>query len=286
MKALALYIHIPFCRRKCGYCDFYSVCSEKQIPAYCEAVCQSLEYQSGTWAAKHEIRSIYFGGGTPNLLSAKQLSDILGTIRSRFILAKDIESTIEINPEFSHSRAALQELRDLGFNRLSIGIQSLKNSDLRLLGRLHSSRTAISCLKQARKYFDNISTDLIYAIPGQSLASLKSNVNRLLRFTPEHISAYNLSCEEGTPLAGSVAAGRVRLADEETEREQFLFLHEYLQHKGYEHYEISNYARPGFHSRHNSAYWQNQHYLGIGPSAHSMLYNTRYHYSADLKAYL
>jgi len=286
MKALALYIHIPFCRRKCGYCDFYSVCSENLIPEFCNAACRSLQYQSGTCAAKHKIRSIYFGGGTPNLLSAEQLSGILKTIRSSFILDNNIESTIEINPEFSHRSAALQELRDLGFNRLSIGIQSLKNRELRFLGRLHSSRTALRCLKHARMYFDNISTDLIYAIPGQSLADLKSNVDRLLQFSPEHISAYNLNCEEGTPLAGSVAAGKVRLAGEDTERAQFLFLHEYLLNKGYEHYEISNFAKPGFYSRHNSAYWDHQHYLGIGPSAHSMLYNIRYHYSADIKQYL
>lgn len=286
MKALALYIHIPFCRHKCGYCDFYSVCTDNLIPDFCHAARRSLEYQSGIWAGKHKICSIYFGGGTPNLLSAKQLSGILDTIRNRFILAEDIESTIEINPEFSYRPADLQKLRDLGFNRLSIGIQSLKNRELRLLGRLHSSRTALRCLKHARKRFDNISADLIYAIPGQSLADLKSNVNRLLRFSPEHISAYILSCEEGTPLAENVSAGKVQIADEETEREQFLFLHEYLLQKGYEHYEISNYAQPGFHSRHNSAYWQNQHYLGIGPSAHSMLYNIRYHYAADLKQYL
>jgi oxygen-independent coproporphyrinogen III oxidase len=286
MKDLHLYIHIPFCRRKCVYCDFYSVCRTDQIPQFCTAVTDSLKFQGNIHAPKHRVKSIYFGGGTPNLLSTAQLQRICSSIRRYFHVAEDPECTIEINPEFSKSRSSIKQLRDLGFNRLSIGVQSLQDRELRLLGRLHSSRTALRCLKHARNIFDNISVDLIYAIPGQSLKDLKHHVNRLLAFSPEHISAYNLSCEEGTPLAESVTKGDIRLADEESEREHFLFLHEYLSGKGYEHYEISNFARPGFHSQHNSAYWHDQHYLGIGPSAHSMLDNIRYHFTADLQQYL
>lgn len=286
MKNLYLYIHVPFCRQKCVYCDFYSVCSENLIPAFCEAVCRSLEFQGEIWAPGRKIRSIYFGGGTPNLLNPHQLSGILEAVHKNFKLAKSAECTIEINPEFSKSRKALQALRDIGFNRLSVGVQSLNKCELKMLGRLHNARTAERCLRHARKIFDNISADLIYAIPGQSLKDLKNNADSLLRFAPEHISAYNLSCEEGTPLAKAVAEEKIRLAGEEMERKHFLFLHDYLTKKGYEHYEISNYARPGHYSLHNSAYWSHRQYLGIGPSAHSLLDGIRYLYPADLKAYL
>ncbi|MBW6458786.1 MAG: radical SAM family heme chaperone HemW [FCB group bacterium] len=286
MKALYLYIHIPFCRRKCSYCDFYSLPSENLIPAYIASLKDALHAHAEKLNQEYEVQSIYFGGGTPNILSAEQLNDILSEIRNAFRIAYNAEYTIEINPEFSHDPPSLRALRNIGFNRLSIGIQSFHDADLRVLGRLHTADTALRCLEHARKIFDNISLDLIYAVPGQSRSMMENNLKTALSFSPEHISAYNLTCEPGTPLAGSVENHAVILQDEERERSDFLFVHDYLTANGYEHYEISNYARPGFHSRHNSAYWSEKDYLGLGPSAHSRIGDRRFAYHADLNEFL
>ena len=286
MKPLHLYIHIPFCRKKCAYCDFYSLPAEERVPDYIHALKCALHGHAKDFSSKYEINTIYFGGGTPNILSGKQLNEIFICIRENFHIADNAECTIEINPEFSASAEALQALGDIGFNRLSIGIQSLSDRDLGVLGRLHTADTALRCLEYARTVFDNISVDLIYAVPGQSRDALKQNIDRILFFSPEHISAYNLTYEPGTPMAKAVMNGETSPADEESERSDFLFIHEYLTERGYEHYEISNFARPGFRSRHNSAYWSKHDYLGIGPSAHSKIGDLRCSYEADLEQFL
>jgi oxygen-independent coproporphyrinogen-3 oxidase len=286
MKPLYLYIHIPFCRKKCAYCDFYSIAPEAGADACLNALHASLAYHAERIAGNYRLETLYLGGGTPNLLPADRLRGLIDAVVKYFHIAEDPEISIEINPEFAQEPAQLRALKNAGFNRLSIGVQSLNDAELQLLGRLHSRDTALQCLEQARKLFDNLSADLIYAIPGQTIAGLRENLEALLHFAPEHLSAYALSCEEGTTLAKRVKKGTVTLQDEEDERRAFLFLHAALERRSYRHYEISSYAVTGHESRHNSAYWSGEDYLGIGPSAHSKLGDRRYSYRADLKAFL
>ncbi|MDZ7797435.1 MAG: radical SAM family heme chaperone HemW [Candidatus Marinimicrobia bacterium] len=286
MKELYLYIHIPFCRKKCRYCDFYSMGPDHDTGNFLNALRRSITYHADNISEYYEVQTLYLGGGTPNLLSGSQLAGIVEHVISAFHFTDTPEISIEINPEFAKDRESIRTFYDIGFNRLSIGVQSLNDAELRTLGRLHSRDTALQCLKHAREIFPNISTDLIYAVPGQTMASLEKSLNTLLLFEPEHLSAYNLSCEPGTPLAAAVEKGDILLHDEEAERNFFLFLHERMHQHGYRHYEISSYAKPGSESRHNSAYWSGADYLGIGPSAHTKLQDLRYSYLPDIKAFI
>jgi len=286
MKTLSLYIHIPFCQHKCHYCDFYSLEDHTHMDIYVKTLKKSIAYHANILKRSHQVDTLYFGGGTPNLLTVKQLSDIIQTAQEHFTFTQFPEITIEINPEFSNSEISLQNLKNIGFNRLSIGIQSLNDDELKLLGRLHTAETAVNCLKNARSIFNNLSVDIIYAIPGQSTQSLQQTINTILEFKPDHISAYNLTSEEGTPYAKMIENGKVSKQDEETEIDFFYRIHDFLEIHGYEHYEVSNYARAGFKSRHNSSYWNEKDYLGIGPSAHSRLGHERFAYRADLQAFL
>ena len=286
MKTLALYIHIPFCQHKCHYCDFYSLEDHSNMDIYVDVLKRSLSFHSNKLQESHQVETLYFGGGTPNLLTVKQLSDIIQTAQEYFTFTQFPEITIEINPEFSNSEISLQNLKNIGFNRLSIGIQSLNDDELKFLTRLHTAETAVNCLKNARSIFNNLSVDIIYAIPGQSTQSLQQTINTILEFKPDHISAYNLTSEEGTPYAKMIENGKVSKQDEETEIDFFYRIHDFLEIHGYEHYEVSNYARAGFKSRHNSSYWNEKDYLGIGPSAHSRLGHERFAYHADLQAFL
>ncbi|MDZ7821323.1 MAG: radical SAM family heme chaperone HemW [Candidatus Marinimicrobia bacterium] len=287
MKALYLYIHIPFCRKKCHYCDFYSIIPGQDVAdRYLDALKRAVSFHAERCSGRYELRSIYFGGGTPNLLLPGRLEKVFDRIVSSFRIAEDAEITIEINPEFAHDKDSIRPLADTGFNRLSVGVQSLRDDELRMLGRLHDRDTALRCLEAARNIFPNLSADLIFALPGQRLPALEESLDTLLAFAPEHLSAYNLSCEPGTPLSEMVESGKIRLADEACERRFFLYLHETLGRHGYRHYEISGYARPGRESRHNSAYWSGADYLGLGPSAHSKLADTRHAYDPDLNRFL
>ncbi|MEA2078179.1 MAG: radical SAM family heme chaperone HemW [Candidatus Marinimicrobia bacterium] len=286
MKALSLYIHVPFCQHKCHYCDFYSIEDPKKMDDYVKAVKRSIIYHSRTLKTTHKIETIYFGGGTPNLLSTQHLSSVLKAVKDNFMMREDPEITIEINPEFSNKEGSLQDLKNIGFNRLSIGIQSLNDDELQFLGRLHSAETAITCLRNARNIFNNLSVDIIYAIPGQSAQSLQETLNGILQFDPEHISAYNLTSEEGTPYARMIDNAEVSKPDEDVEIDFFYNIHDQLTLHAYEHYEVSNYAKTGKKSQHNSSYWKDQDYLGIGPSAHSRIGGERFAYRADLQTFL
>ncbi len=286
MKELYLYIHIPFCRKKCRYCDFYSIKPDHNINNFLNALRKSISYHADKISEYYEVQTLYLGGGTPNLLSGSQLERIVEHVISSFHIADSPEISIEINPEFAKDRESIRTLDDIGFNRLSIGIQSLSDPELRILGRLHTRASALQCLKHAREIFSNISTDLIYAVPGQTIASLEKSLSALLFFEPEHLSAYNLSCEPDTPLAAMVKKGEIFLHDEEAERNFFLFLHDKMHQYGYRHYEISSYAKPGTESRHNSAYWSGADYLGLGPSAHTKLQDLRYSYLPDMETFL
>ena len=282
-----LYFHIPFCLQKCSYCNFFSVPgSPKQIENFLTALKSEIKLRATQkeWQTL-TFKTIYFGGGTPSLMTVEQLRDLLADIRQFFSIETNAEITVETNPE-TVTAAKLHSFRDAGVNRLNIGIQSFRDSDLQQLNRAHSAQRAKDCLTEARAAgFDNLGLDLIFALPGQQLADWQRNLDLAVEFGPEHISAYSLTIETGTPLATQVASGTVKPAAESLEHDMYLTAIQYLQTAGYEHYEISNFAKPGFRSRHNQIYWHNEAYLGLGPSAHSYLPPIRRWNSASLSSY-
>jgi oxygen-independent coproporphyrinogen-3 oxidase len=283
-----LYLHIPFCRRKCPYCDFYSeeVC-EATLQGYPELLKQHL-----AWATKQgwseSIDSIYFGGGTPSLLAPEAIADILQAINQTLSLAKDVEITLEANPG-TVSQRSLAGYRIAGVNRLSLGLQTCNDNQLTNLGRLHNRQEGLDAFKWARDAgFDNISLDLMFALPGQTTAELEEDLLAYLELAPEHLSCYGLTAEPETPLQQRVISGELTLPDDEFYADAFMLIHDRLAGAGYEHYEIANYARDGYSCRHNLGYWQRRPYLGIGAGAHSFSANQwgcRREAPADLNAY-
>lgn len=278
--AVGLYIHTPFCAGKCPYCDFYSLSgSQEQYDAYTAAVALELERFGGA-----AVDTVYFGGGTPPLLGSERLARLLCCVRKNYTLTPDAEITVEMNPGDA-SPELLCALRKAGFNRLSMGVQSGIDSELRSLGRRHTAEQAAEAVAMARKAgFDNISLDLMLAVPGQTQESLMQSIDFLSSLSPEHISAYILKIEEGTPFAA--AADSLELCDDDTQAELYLAAVGRLAEKGYGQYEISNFCRPGFESRHNLKYWHCEEYIGIGPSAHGFIGGRRYYYPRDLAAFL
>jgi oxygen-independent coproporphyrinogen-3 oxidase len=264
----SLYVHIPFCERKCVYCDFYSVESSDSLGRFLDALRVEAElYREMAEGSRFE--TLFLGGGTPSLLSPLQMEGLLGMLRSAFWLAAEPEITVETNPG-TVDREKLAAYRSLGVNRLSIGIQSFHDEELQFLGRIHDPGQAARCVEMARETgFGNVSVDLIYSLPGQSAARWESTLRRAVGLGPDHISAYSLIVEEHTPLARSVAAGRVVPNSAEAEAGLYEQAMRLLAAEGFEHYEVSNYARPGFRCAHNLAYWTHVNYLGLGPSAHS-----------------
>jgi len=264
-----LYLHIPFCRRKCPYCDFFSVAAgDPLVDAYPDLLCRHLD-----WAADHgwqgPFATVYFGGGTPSLLPPPAIAGLLATVTRRFSLDSAAEITLEANPG-TVTAASLAGYRAAGINRLSLGLQSLDPHQLGTLGRQHGCAEGLQAVPWARRAgFANLSLDLIFALPGQTLNGLASEIDRYLELAPEHLSCYGLTAEPGTPFHHRVRAGEVSLPDGEFYADAFLLLHERLTAAGYEHYEIANYARPGHACRHNLGYWQRRPYLGVGAGAHS-----------------
>lgn len=288
-KPLGLYVHIPFCIKKCRYCDFLSAPADDSVKKqYVEALCKEIKnYKELT--KEYALATIYFGGGTPSVLEVSLLEQLLAVIRQTFDAGMTEEITIEVNPG-TVSPEKLKKYRELGINRLSIGVQSAKEEELKLLGRIHSFEEAKQTVLWAREAgFENISMDLISALPGQSLTDYKENVEAILALHPEHISSYSLIVEEGTPFYEQYAEGRERegdLPDEETDRAMYAYTKERLAEAGLERYEISNYAKPGYESKHNSSYWTGVEYLGVGLGASSLFTNARYHNETDLTAYM
>lgn len=263
-----LYLHIPFCKQACHYCNFHFSTSLRQREALVDALVREIELRAAIWPERY-LQTIYWGGGTPSLLPAADLDRIFAAIDRHFTVAADAEITLEANPD-DLSAAKLDELRALPVNRLSIGIQSFAAADLAFMNRAHTAEEAASCLDRAlARGFDNLTVDLIYGSPTTSDAVWADNVARVLSYGIPHISAYALTVEPRTALAQFVRAGKVPDTDEDQTARQFLYLIDALARAGYEHYEISNFARPGHYSRHNTSYWQGKPYLGIGPSAHS-----------------
>jgi len=263
-----LYIHIPFCKQACHYCDFYFSTSqgnrEKVIQAIGTEIGLQKDYLSG-----EEIQTIYLGGGTPSILSNGELYSILDAIHRSFSVSATVEVTLEANPD-DLTPPKLGDFRSAGVNRLSIGIQSFDDVILKSLNRAHDAQMAKSCVQLAREAgFDNISVDLIYAIPEQTDKDWKRNIEQVLQLQPEHISSYSLTIEEKTVFGKWAKQGKMKAVDDDVAAAQLSTLVDILEKKQYEQYEVSNFSKPGFQSAHNSNYWKNKKYLGIGPSAHS-----------------
>jgi oxygen-independent coproporphyrinogen-3 oxidase len=264
----SIYVHIPFCERKCLYCDFYSLTDTERVEDFVAALMQEIALRRDL-GGRAAIETIFFGGGTPSLLTPRQLEAILSRLRSDFDVIPDAEVTLEANPGTVDGEK-LRAFRNLGINRLSLGIQSFHEHELKVLGRIHDRAEALRCVELARTAgFDNLGVDLIYSIPGQSLAEWEANLRAVVDLAPQHVAAYSLIVEDDTPLARRVRAGEVRLNPTDLEAGMYERAMEMLDVHGYEHYEVSNYALPGFRCRHNGNYWSHGDYLGFGPSAHS-----------------
>lgn len=281
-----LYIHIPFCLRKCGYCDFYSVEGIDLLPSFMDALCCEIALRGRPEAGALNIETIYFGGGTPSLLTADQISNLFHWFRSHFDIANEPEATLEANP-CTLSEESLQGYLENGINRISIGVQSFRDKELLLLGRLHSSKQAEEALMLARKAgFKQTGIDLICGLPGQSVSSHEANLNKAVSLEPDHISVYALTWNSTTPLGKKIESGAYSRPLEKRIRDILIKTHQTLTDAGYEHYEISNFAKPGFRCRHNEGYWTGEDYIGLGPSAHSYLNNERYWNNADISKYI
>ncbi len=284
VKPLGLYIHIPFCKSKCIYCDFYSLPrAEDRMDRYVSALCRQLaEIAQRTTA--HTVDSVYLGGGTPSYLGEKRLRHILKTVKKHYHLSRDAEITLEANPDSAGDWRALRSLRRAGMNRLSLGVQSADDGLLRTLGRPHTFAQAEEAAAAARRArIRNLSLDLIYGLPGQDLAGWKDTLERAAALEPEHLSCYGLKVEEGTPLWDMQE--KMDLPDDDAQADMYLWTVERLGALGYEQYEISNFARPGRASRHNMKYWTLCEYAGFGPGAHSDLGDVRYAYLRSLDTY-
>ena len=282
---LGIYVHVPFCRGKCQYCDFYSLPTkeDKLMDGYLDAVCTHIK-EAGTLAPNHLVDTVYFGGGTPSLFGADGMAAILNTIRKYFDVSDNAEITFEANPD-SVTPRLLRRLRAEGFNRVSLGIQCDNDEILKKLGRPHNFQQAVDAVKLIRKYrFKNLSVDLMYGLPGQDLHSWMKTLKNVLSLKPEHVSCYGLKVEEGTPLYEY--KDFCNLADDDMQADMYLAAVEILREHGYRQYEISNFAKKGHVSRHNLKYWQGGEYLGFGPDASSDFGGHRFAIIRDLVGYI
>ena len=285
MSTLGLYIHIPFCKSKCAYCDFYSLPhSEEKMDAYADALIRHLK-EAAPQMEKETVDTVYFGGGTPSYLGEKRLRRLLKEIKKCYRVAPDAEITLEANPESAGEDKALKHLRRAGFNRISLGVQSADDAVLKRIGRVHDYAQAVAAVEAARKAkFENLSIDLIYGLPGQDLLHWQETLKTAVEMKPQHISCYALKVEEGTPLWKQ--KDTLVVADDDQQAEMYLWTVEFLAGQGYEQYEISNFALPGYESRHNLKYWQMMPYAGFGPGAHSDFGEVRFAYEKDLDGYI
>jgi len=263
-----IYIHIPFCKQRCTYCDFYTEVAPQFIPVLIDSIIRELNIRKD-YLGNSQVSTIYFGGGTPSILSNEQFLLIFDAIYKLFTVAENAEITFEANPD-DLTPEFLASLHELPFNRISIGIQSFDDKDLKRINRRHTSEQAEEAVKNAQKAgFGNISIDLIYGLPFQTMEAWGDQLDMALSLQIQHISAYGLTYEEGTVLWKQRENGKIEVVDDLVMNEMYLLLLDKIKIKGFEAYEISNFALPGYQSRHNSAYWKQEPYLGIGPSAHS-----------------
>ncbi len=279
------YIHIPFCSQKCSYCDFHFSTNHSYRDEMVEALCKELEIRSTAWK-NEEFQTIYFGGGTPSILSLDQLKKLIGQVKSNYQVSDQVEITLECNPD-DCSLENLKKWKDLGINRLSIGIQSFNDEQLKWMNRSHRAADSLHAVRRAKEVgFDELSLDLMYGLPDMTLEEWKDQLDQIIALNPEHISAYCLTVEQKTALFKLVKEGKLQVSSNEQQSEQFELLVSTLKEAGYEQYEISNFARNGHYSKHNTSYWKGSKYVGIGPSAHGYDHKLRYWNKANNRVYL
>ncbi len=263
-----IYIHIPFCKKKCPYCDFYSVGVTGKLDHFHKLIIKELELRK-EFLGNQQIETIYFGGGTPSVLKAETIGDIISFIFNNFDVAKNPEITIEVNPD-DVDKELLIKYQAFHINRISIGVQSFDDSELQILGRRHTALKAMAAIKLLQDLrFSNISIDLIYGIPGSTISSWETSLRQALEYNITHLSCYHLTFEEGTPFYRKLIRNEISPVNEELSKKQYELLINLTKENSYTHYEISNFAKDGYFSRHNSSYWKGLPYLGVGPSAHS-----------------
>lgn len=291
-KKTGLYIHIPFCVRKCNYCAFLSFDAETSPrKEYTDALVNEITYR-GEQLGQPEIDSVYVGGGTPSVLDISQMRDIMHAVGKSFRVKEGAEITIEANPATLGRKdgvmlAKLQAYRFMGFNRLSMGVQAMDNDRLHYMGRIHTAENVVRDMELIRrKGFDNVNLDLMFSIPGETTEDALSDLERILGLDPEHISCYSLQIEEGTPFGDMAEAGELTEVPDEEDRRTYHEICRVLREAGYEHYEISNFAKPGFRSRHNSLYWDMSDYIGVGLGASGFIDGRRYKNISDIEAYI
>lgn len=285
-KETALYIHIPFCEHKCIYCDFYSIITKDNIASFLQALKKEINFYADRHSNNRIITSVFFGGGTPSLMSPASLSEIIELAKKRFELSADVEITLETNPG-TVEQTKLKEFYEIGINRLSIGIQSFDENELKFLTRIHDKQTAIDTILNAKKAgFENISIDLIFNLPNQTKELWINNLMTALALPITHISAYSLILERGTILNKMVLDGKVKIQDEDYDADLYETAIYILTENGFNQYEVSNFSKQGYECRHNNAYWHYKDYFGFGPSAHSFIDGKRYWNFSSLKKYI
>jgi oxygen-independent coproporphyrinogen-3 oxidase len=286
MIETACYIHIPFCDHKCIYCDFYSIITSDNIQSFLKCLKKEIGHYSEKFSEDRKLISIYFGGGTPSLMEPDYISEIIQTIKTNFVVRNDAEITLETNPG-TVSLEKLKMFRNVWINRISIGIQSFNNNDLKFLTRIHNSETAIRTVNDAAEAgFENISLDLIFNLPGQTKKKWIKNLEQAIKLPVKHISAYSLILERGTILNKMVLDGKVKIRDEDFDAELYQTTIDFITSNGFYQYEVSNFAKPGFECIHNNAYWHYTDYFGFGTSAHSFINSERWWNLSSLKMYI
>ena len=285
MERFGIYIHIPFCVKKCSYCDFVSFCSDEKIwEQYTNAVVCEIENKKIENPKK--VTTIYIGGGTPSLIPENYIVKIINTVKSRFKIEKSAEITIEVNPG-TVTEKKLVAYKNVGINRISIGLQSAEDRILKLIGRIHNYQTFLSTYNLTRNIgFENINVDLMLAIPTQTKEELLNNLNKVIELKPNHISLYSLIVEENTEIKKALEVGNLEYVDEKVEREMYWKTKRILEKNGYFHYEISNFAKRGFESKHNMDCWNQEEYIGFGIAAHSYINNKRFSNISNLEEYI
>lgn len=286
LKDSAIYIHIPFCDHKCIYCDFYSIITTDNISNFLSTLKKEISFYSSRYSSDRIFSSIYFGGGTPSLMKPEYLNEIITFVKENFTITDDAEITMETNPG-TVDKIKLKKFLQSGINRISIGIQSFDNYDLKFLTRIHNKETAIQTVLDANEIgFDNISIDLIFNLPKQTREKWMSNLQVAIDLPIKHISTYSLILERGTILNKLVLDGRVTIQDDDYDAELYEITINFLGDQGFHQYEVSNFTKPGYECRHNNAYWRYRDYLSFGPSAHSFVDKKRWWNFSSLKRYI
>jgi len=278
-----LYIHIPFCRRKCTYCDFYLITNLNVIEKFVSNLLIEIKLLGAKYPDE-KFDTIFFGGGTPSLLPAVQLKKIIGELSNNFNVSENSEITIEANPE-DFIDADFSEYKSTGINRFSFGVQSFVNDELKFLTRMHTAEQAENVIRECRKLFDNVSCDIIYSLPNQKKENLEYSLNKVIELGIPHVSAYTLIFEEQTKLYTLLKKNIVTQNEDSLEAELYSFVSDFLMQNGFNHYEVSNYAKPGYESKHNLKYWSYENYIGLGPSAHSLYNGKRWNNYRDIVKY-